>query len=187
LDKAELRAELRRRRIAFTGREDVMGQLLVMTLMVAEHAAPALNGARTVAAYVSNGVEVDPTALLFRAIDMGLSTALPRVTSKDAPLTWHEWHPGDELVPGALGLIQPRADAPPAEPDLIFAPLVGFDRSLNRLGQGAAHYDRAFAALPDARRIGLAWSVQEVEALTPDPWDMPLHGIATETGWIGPR
>ena len=60
------------------------------------------------------------------------------------------------------------------------------DRRGNRLGQGAGQYDRAFAAHPAAWRIGVAWSVQQVDALAPDPWDVPLHAIVTESEWIVP-
>ena len=185
LTKADLRTALRRRRIDYTGREEVMGQLLVMTLMVAEHAAPQLSGATVVAGYVSNGVEVDPLPLLFRAIDMGLPVVLPRVAEKGAPLDFHEWVPGDALESGPLGIVQPLATAPRMIPDLILAPLVGFDRALNRLGQGGGYYDRTFAALPQARRVGLAWGVQEVPELPVTEHDLPLHGVATEAEWIG--
>ena len=96
------------------------------------------------------------------------------------------WQVGDPLVAGPSGLLQPAADTKAVVPDTILVPLIGFDRALNRLGQGAGYYDRAFATLTDARRIGLAWSVQELSALPCDPWDEPLHAIATERGWIEP-
>jgi 5-formyltetrahydrofolate cyclo-ligase len=38
--------------------------------------------------------------------------------------------------------------------------------------------------LPDALRIGIAWSVQEVEALPTDPWDIALDAVVTEKEWI---
>ena len=66
---------------------------------------------------------------------------------------------------------------------MILTPLLAFDAALNRLGQGAGHYDRAFAANAGAWRIGVAWSVQRVETLPADPWDVPLHNIITEQGW----
>ena len=58
---------------------------------------------------------------------------------------------------------------------------------MRRLGQGAGFYDRAFARLPAALRIGLAWSVQEVDILPADPWDAPLHAVVTEKEWIEPE
>jgi len=182
--KTDLRRQLRARRSAFVREPGAMQSPFVASLFVAERVKPHLAGAGIVAAYVSDGEEVDPLPILFQALDLGLDLALPRVTSREAPISFHRWLPGDELVPGLAGLLQPRADALLAEPDLILAPLVGFDRRLNRLGQGAGHYDRAFASRPAARRIGLAWSVQEVDGLDPDPWDVPLHGIATEREWI---
>jgi 5-formyltetrahydrofolate cyclo-ligase len=184
IDKPTLRADLRERRAAFARDCGPMQSAFIASLFVAEHAAPRLEGARIVSAFVSDGSEVDPMAILLRAIDIGIATALPRVTVRAEPMRFHLWMPGDDLVPGPLGLLQPREDAPEVSPDLILAPLLGFDRAMNRLGQGAGFYDRAFAALPDARRIGLAWSVQEVDAIPTDAWDMPLHGVATEKEWI---
>jgi 5-formyltetrahydrofolate cyclo-ligase len=96
------------------------------------------------------------------------------------------WGRDDPLVIGPYGIRQPAPEAPRVAPDLILAPLVGFDRAMNRLGQGGGHYDRAFAAHPDAFRLGLAWSAQEVEALPVDSWDVPLHAVVTEKEWIEP-
>ena len=30
----------------------------------------------------------------------------------------------------------------------------------------------------------VAWSVQQLDSITPDPWDAPLDAIVTERGWI---
>ena len=38
----------------------------------------------------------------------------------------------------------------------------------------------------EAMRIGIAWSVQEVDTLPADAWDVPLHAIVTEQEWIAP-
>ena len=94
------------------------------------------------------------------------------------------WAEGTALVAGPFGLRQPPADAAALAPDLILTPLLAFDAKLDRLGQGAGYYDRAFAQFPDARRIGVAWDVQRVDALPVDAWDMPLHAIVTEREWI---
>ncbi len=96
------------------------------------------------------------------------------------------WRPGEPLEAGPAGLLQPAADGEMVEPDVMLLPLIGFDRGLHRLGQGAGYYDRACAGLPDARRIGLGWNVQEWAALPCDPWDVPLHAVATQREWIEP-
>jgi 5-formyltetrahydrofolate cyclo-ligase len=64
--------------------------------------------------------------------------------------------------------------------------LLAFDARLHRLGYGAGFYDRAFVALPGARRVGLAWSIQQVLTIADDRWDIALHAVATEKNWIEP-
>lgn len=147
-----------------------------------------LRSAKVVAGYICSGSEADPAGLLEEAVRMGKVVALPCLADRAAPLVFRKWNPGDPLELAPFGFRQPAASAPEYRPDVILTPLVGFDRAMNRLGQGAGHYDRAFAAQPDAMRIGLAWSVQECAALAPDPWDMPLDAVLTEKEWItGPQ
>jgi 5-formyltetrahydrofolate cyclo-ligase len=137
-----------------------------------------------VASYMPIAGEIDPAPLVEAALAAGCRLALPYVVDRPTPIRFLSAE--GPLVPGPFGLTQPHAEAQPLAPDVILAPLVAFDRGGNRLGWGAGHYDRAFAEHPHAWRVGVAWSVQEVDALTPDPWDVPLHAIATEKEWIEP-
>lgn len=141
---------------------------------------------RIVAGYVAVGGEADPAPLMDAAIAAGCALALPHVVDRATPLRFVCWGPGEPLVEGPFGLRQPSVESPPCEPDIILTPLVAFDDAGNRLGQGAGHYDRAFAAHPKAWRIGVAWEIQRVNHLHPDPWDVPLHAIATDMNWIVP-
>ncbi len=140
-----------------------------------------------IASYVSMPGEADPGLLTAAAHDLGWQIALPHVTDRASPMRFLAWQPGDTLTDGPFGLRQPPADAPNLQPDIALTPLLAFDRTLNRLGQGAGYYDRAFAALPTVLRIGVAWSIQRVVALPADPWDVPLHGVIDEYGWNGPE
>jgi len=137
-----------------------------------------------VASYRPIGSEADPAALGAAAIERGCTLALPHVTDRDGALRFLAWHPDDPIHPGPFGLEQPHHDGAELRPDIILAPLIGYDHLLHRLGQGAGHYDRAFAAAREATRIGVAWSVQHVDPLPVDPWDVPLHAVITEQGWI---
>lgn len=171
-DKHTVRSQMRTARSGFAGRPLVV--------------PPALHArfvsGTVVASYVPIGGEADPTPLTDAAAAAGCRIALPHVVDRATPIRFLA--ADDPLVDGPFGLRQPAANAEALEPTLILTPLVAFDRAGNRLGQGAGHYDRAFAQHPQAWRIGVAWSVQEVEAVRADTWDVPLHAIVTEKEWI---
>lgn len=181
VDKSALRQRLRYERRAFAA---ALADPAAAGAAIAGHLLPRLGGSRVVAGFVAVAGEPDALLVLATALKEGRDAVLPRIRDDGETLGFHRWRPGDPLEAGRFGLLQPRADAALIDPDLIITPLVAFDRRLMRLGQGGGFYDRAFARLPAARRYGLAWSIQEVESVPADPWDMPLHGIATETAWI---
>jgi len=114
----------------------------------------------------------------------GMMTGLPYIAQRGDPMHFRRWLPGDPMAASPYHFKQPADDAPEIRPDLILAPLLGFDRAGNRLGQGGGFYDRAFAAYPQAMRIGIAWSIQEVDALPVESWDQSLHAVITEKEWI---
>jgi len=178
--KAVLRDELKQRRQAFVLNRDVA----LDTTELAARAAPLVRPGQIVAGYRAIGSELDPASLLHMLSEHGSTIALPHVTDAKGSMRFLVWQPGWRLERGPFGLSQPPADAPEVKPDVIFAPLLGFDDVLNRIGYGAGYYDRAFARLPNARRIGLAWSVQACERIPVEPWDIPLHGVMTEKSWI---
>ena len=176
-DKCVLRARLRTRRDAFVA--DRRPEPPPPPPEFLRRLRPAL----IVASYLPIGSEADPAAWEAAARAAGSRLALPHVVDRATPLRFLLWAESAALEVGPFGLRNPPSGAQEVAPDMIVTPLLGFDPALNRLGQGAGHYDRAFAAYPDAWRIGLAWSVQQVPALPADPWDVPLHGIATEHRW----
>lgn len=85
---------------------------------------------------------------------------------------------------GRFGTVYP--DGPIDVPDLILVPMLAFDRRGYRLGYGGGYYDRTLASLPDARAIGYACSVQEVNDIPVGPFDVPLPVIVTEKENITP-
>lgn len=153
-------------------------------IMVAPEYLQRLEPGLTVASYIPIGSEADPAPLATASIAAGCTLALPQVVDRATPLRFLAWADELALTHGPFGLRQPHGHANELTPDIILTPLVAFDAALNRLGQGAGHYDRAFEQYPDAWRVGVAWSVQQVEMLPIDPWDIPLHAIATERVWL---
>ncbi|WP_375272388.1 5-formyltetrahydrofolate cyclo-ligase [Sphingomonas sp.] len=176
-DKKQMRVAMRRARDAFVAAAP-------HTIAIPDALAAMLRPEMVVAAYVPIGSEADPAPLVAAARAAGCRIALPHVVDRATPLVFVAWDEDGALVDGPFGLRQPVPGAARLAPDLVLTPLVAFDRALNRVGQGAGHYDRAFAEHPRATRVGVAWSVQEVAAIEPDAWDAPLHAIVTEQEWI---
>ncbi len=139
---------------------------------------------KNVAGYIPTGSEANPLSLLSIARATGCDISLPHVISKLSPMRFLEWLDGEELHPGPFGLQQPNDINVVMTPKVVLVPLLAFDRQLNRLGQGAGHYDRALSILDDVMAIGIAWSVQETNIVPADPWDIPLNAILTEKEWI---
>jgi len=77
--------------------------------------------------------------------------------------------------------------------ETLFMPLLGFDTIGWRIGMGGGYYDASLGGLlrrrflKKPRLIGVAFSAQRVDRIPNDPWDIPLDGILTESGYISVR
>ncbi|WP_348666520.1 5-formyltetrahydrofolate cyclo-ligase [Arsenophonus symbiont of Ornithomya chloropus] len=66
--------------------------------------------------------------------------------------------------------------------DIIFVPLVAFDKKGNRLGMGGGYYDKLLKNLKkNTHPIGLAYDFQLVHKIPIEPWDISLPEIITES------
>jgi 5-formyltetrahydrofolate cyclo-ligase len=140
-----------------------------------------------VAGYRPQGAEMDPWPVLDAFAKAGARLALPAALSADAPLVFRAYAPGEALAPDAFNIPSPTPRAAILEPDLVIAPLLAFDRTGYRMGQGGGHYDRTLAALRAKRRVfvlGLAYAGQEVARIPREPHDQPLDAILTEKAYI---
>lgn len=180
-DKASLRAAMRERRRAYAASLATHTRASLEEKL-AEAVAPLFATSAIVAAYHPMKDEISPLGAMARAAAAGLATAFPYFVDRDSRMTFRTGTPVD---PGPWGILQPADDADIVTPDLILMPLVAIDRGGNRIGMGKGHYDRALPGLRQAgaRLIGVGWEFQRVaDALTPDPWDVPLDGFASPAG-----
>lgn len=145
--------------------------------------ADALPSGRVVAVYCAIGSELDVDALSLALGRAGRELCLPVVVERDAPMIFRRWTPGEPLELDQAGVPAPFPLAEVVEPDLILTPLLAFDATGGRLGQGGGYYDRTFAAQPGVIRIGFAYAGQEVAHLPVEAHDIRLHGVLTETGY----
>jgi 5-formyltetrahydrofolate cyclo-ligase len=87
------------------------------------------------------------------------------------------------LADGSFGLQEPVERIPASLNilDAVIVPLVAFDRHGARLGYGMGFYDAFLHELPrSVERIGLAFSIQEMNHIPVFPHDEPLDTIVTE-------
>ncbi len=143
---------------------------------------------KRVALYSPLPSEFDPQALAYWFADQGAVIALPVIVAEGLPLAFRRF--GDLLDLNTLfGVHEPM----PHEPlildlDVIFVPLLGFDRTGARLGRGKGFYDRTLGA--ERQRpspplaIGLAFSEQCIDHIPTGRFDQRLDGVLTETAYL---
>ncbi len=116
------------------------------------------------------------------ACERGIRVALPVVIALGQPLVFREWTPGARLERGVWNIPFP-ADGEVVVPNVVVAPLVGFDPACYRLGYGGGFFDRTLAAMTTERLvIGVGHPVGAMETIHPQPHDIPMDWIVTGTG-----
>jgi 5-formyltetrahydrofolate cyclo-ligase len=126
--------------------------------------------------------ELDFRALFGRLDAAGIAVALPVVVEPKQPLEYWRWRPGMAMARGFWNIPVP-AVREPVQPDIVIAPLVGFDREGYRLGYGGGYFDRTLAALQSRPyAVGVGLEMMRLETIQPQPHDIPMALIVTENG-----
>jgi 5-formyltetrahydrofolate cyclo-ligase len=189
MDRKRLRQQIRRQRRALT---PVQRRHYAQRLARILSHHPLFWRARRIALYLPNDGEMDLGPLMQRAVKMGKQCYLPVISQLSHNRLWFaEYLPGQKLSPNIYGIPEPAngkwQGRSPIGLDLILMPLVGFDGAGNRLGMGGGYYDRTLAYLRHRhswRRpllLGVAYEFQRVEKLVSEVWDVPMHGVITES------
>ena len=131
--------------------------------------------------------ELDCRFLALSLERRGHPLALPAVVGADQPLVFRRWGPGDPLMEGAFGTLEPEIDAPIIVPDVLICPLLGFDAEGFRLGYGGGYYDRTLAQHSHIKAFGFGFAAQLIDDLPRDTFDFPMMAIITEEGLVIPQ
>lgn len=150
---------------------------------------PPLEGAETVAAYVSVGSEPGTRALLDLLLRRGVRVLLP-VLLADNDLDWAAYEGADQLRPAPRGLLEPAGPrlGPDAVTgaDVVLLPGLAVDRAGLRLGRGGGSYDRVLARLEaagtDAALVVLLYDSEVLPRVPAEPHDRPVHAVVTPSG-----
>ena len=144
-------------------------------------------GGKTISSYWPFRGEPDLRALMAQFTEREAICGLPIVTAKGQPLTFRSWRQGEELELGIWNIPVP-ANGAIVTPDIIIAPVVGFDPACFRLGYGGGFFDRTLAAMQTKPRVfGVGYASQAIPTIYPQPYDIPMDCIVTEAGIIRPK
>ena len=110
---------------------------------------------------------------------IGIQISLP-VIKKNNEMDFYNWSTKNILKLNKYGIPEPESKKI-IYPDILFIPLVAFDKNLNRLGYGGGYYDRLIKKFSKKKiiKIGLAFSDQEIDKVPINAYDQKLDYIVT--------
>lgn len=136
-------------------------------------------GHRIVGTYWPFRGELDLRNWGLTVIERGGRLALPVVVDKARPLEYRLWAPGDPMKRGVWNILYP-AQGQAAEPEIVIAPLVGFDGARYRLGYGGGFFDRTLAAMRQKPlAIGVGYDECRLPTIYPQQHDIPMDVVLT--------
>ena len=135
---------------------------------------------KVVGGYYPVNFEVDDLELLKKFKKNKFNISLP-VIKKNFQMDFYSWSFSEPLKINKYGIPEPE-NKNIVYPDVLLIPLVAFDKNLNRLGYGGGYYDRLiekFSKKKKTIKIGLAFSVQEIDKVPINVYDQKLDYIVT--------
>jgi len=182
-DPAAFRAALRREKIAarLALPEDAR-HLAGERILVRLAALFAQRRAGTFGFCAPVRAEVDCTPLAAALVAGGWRAVMPVVTVPAAPMRFRAWWPDAPMTHDPHGIPVPDT-ALRDPPEVLLLPLVAFDAAGYRLGYGGGYFDRTLATCsPRPFAVGVGYDCCAVDSIRPEPHDVPLDAIVTESG-----
>ena len=155
---------------------------------------PVFVAARHVHCFLSMPEELATGPIFDLCRELGKHTSVPVMLKDERRLGYVSWSSGQPLQKVAFGVMEPprenwRTDL--AALDLVLVPGLAFDAQGGRLGYGKAYYDGFLAELRAkqgkgnrASFVGLLTTVQLVERIPVDSWDIAMDWLITEDGCL---
>ena len=126
--------------------------------------------------------EFDARPVVQRCLARGVRAALPVVVAPRTPMIFRQWTPDTRLVPGVYDIPTP-VGSEEVVPDVVLAPLAGFDEQGYRLGFGGGFFDRTLGAMsPRPLAIGVGFELGRVPTIYPQWHDAAMDYVVTEKG-----
>ena len=136
---------------------------------------------KNVGGYYPSNNEINDIDLLNFLRKKKSKISLPKIRDNNL-MDFFEWTNQDPFKINKYGIPEPLS-LKKVYPDIIFVPLVAYDKNLNRLGYGGGFYDRYLEKIMKVKqivKIGLAFSYQQLKVIPINKLDKKLDFIFTE-------
>ena len=140
---------------------------------------------KNIGGYFPVNFEVDDLDLLNNFEKNNFRISLP-VIKKNFQMDFYNWTFSNPLKINNYGIPEPEIKKL-VYPDILFIPMVAFDKNLNRLGYGGGYYDRFIERLSRKKKIikiGLAITSQKLKKIPTNKYDQKLDYIITNKNII---
>lgn len=144
-------------------------------------ALPDYRSARSVFCFVGTGLEIDTRPILEEALRAGRTLCVPLCTGPGL-MEPRQITALSQLVPGAYGIPEPRAECPAVaadEIDFAVIPCLSCDRAGRRLGRGGGYYDRFLSGYRAAAVMVCRERLMRDE-IPVETLDCPIPWVVTE-------
>ena len=141
---------------------------------------------KKLAFYVAANNEVDPIFIIKHCQKLGNIISLPKIANNSLILDFKEYKIGDKLVNNKIytKLLEPDDQKNDIIPDIIFVPLVAFDKKCGRIGMGGGFYDATINYFRQKNKkqifIGLGYIWQNQQEIYQEKWDETIDFIVSE-------
>ena len=135
---------------------------------------------KIIGGYFPVNFEMDDLVLLRKFEKNRFNISLP-VIKKNFQMDFYKWSFSEPLKVSKYGIPEPNIKNI-VYPDILFIPLVAFDKNLNRLGYGGGYYDRLIEKLSKKKKImkiGLAIPAQQINKVPINVYDQKLDYVVT--------
>ncbi len=140
-----------------------------------------LRGAASISLYWPFRGEPDLRPWVVSVVERGGRIALPVVDRKGPAAGLSRLSARRSAGKRRLEHSVPAAGGGESSPDVVIAPLVGFDPQDYRLGYGGGFFDRTLASLPAKPLvIGVGYAMQAIPTIFAQPHDIAMDRIVTE-------
>ena len=186
MDKNILRDTLRKKRQRMSPEQQIQAQTSLAKIVCTSN---YFLQSKNIAVYHAIDGEINPIIIVKKAWELGKQCFLPVcLESQNLLLKFLPFNENTPLHINHLNIPEPPYNSQKLilaqQLDLVLCPLTGFDTKGHRLGMGKGYYDYTFSFTQETTTpilLGLAHECQKTDKIPTNKYDIPLHGIATDT------